>query len=95
VEWGSGGRLAAGLTHPPGASAYYLGGLILPDAPEGDLRAESVGRRLGADLVISLDGASRPPVLEITDLRAGRRAAAALTGPEVVDSLLAGLGLPA
>jgi len=94
VEWGSGGRLAAGLTDPPGASAYYLAGLILPETPPGGLEPELVGRQLTADLVVSLDGTSRPPVLELIDLRAGRRASAALTGAKVVDSLLADLGLP-
>lgn len=94
VEWGTGGRLAAGLTRPPGASAYYLAGLVLPGPPGDDLEAEEVGRRLGADLAVSLDGLARPPVVEIIDLGAGRRVSAVLTGPEAAASLLRDLGVP-
>lgn len=94
VEWGTGGCLAAGLTWPSGASAYYVAGLILPGPPGGDLEARKLVRRLGADLVVSLDGTSRPPVVEVIDLGAARRVSAVLTGPEVADSLLSDLGLP-
>lgn|GEM_PF-2268035 len=71
VEWGSGGRLASILTAPPGASAYFLGGLVLPQKPSGfDFAA--FGRRLGADLVVVFDGLADPPQLFLTEPTSGQ-----------------------
>jgi hypothetical protein len=71
VEWGTGGRLASVLTAPPGASAYFLGGLVLPQKPSAfDFTA--FGRRLGADLVVVFDGLADPPQLFLTEPTSGQ-----------------------
>lgn len=71
VEWGTGGRLAAALTAPAGASAYFLGGLVFPGKPAG-FDPAVFGRRLGADLVLTLDGLADPPHLAVTEPTTGR-----------------------
>lgn len=82
VEWGTGGELAAALTAPAGASAYYLAGLVLGEGPADNLDLLGLGRRLGADLVVVLDGLAEPPRLEAFEPATGRRITTALTGVE-------------
>lgn len=82
AEWGTAGRLAAALTAPPGASAYYLAGLVLGEAPADGPDLMGLGRRLGADVVVVLDGLADPPRLEVLQPATGRRTTAVLTGPE-------------
>ncbi len=72
VEWGTGGELAAALTAPPGASAYYLAGLIFPAKPDHPVDPAALGRHLGADLVLCLDGNREPPAIWVTEVATAR-----------------------